>query len=126
MVAKEIYFSCVIRCKNIYVTGNVILRGNKFSGAMAYDYLEGLLTNGTLEFNLYEAIKINDYIFFNQAYAFLNAKGKVNELKVPKKYLLRTQDGNDFSIEFLNVINNPKKQREILEEIQFADRLRSI
>ena len=91
-----------------------------------YDYLEGLLTDGTLEFNLYEAIGINNTIFENPTYVFLNAEGYIEELEVPQKYQLKTQDGSDFSIEFLDIIKNPKKQKEILEEIQNAFTLRTI
>lgn len=85
MATEEFYFSCAIRFKNVFATGNVVFRDNEFSGAFAYDYLEGLLTDGTLEFNLYEAIGLNNTIF-----------------------------------------ENPKKQKEILEEIQNAFTLRTI
>lgn len=126
MATEEFYFSCAIRFKNVFATENVVFRDNEFSGAFAYDYLEGLLTDGTLEFNLYEAIGLNNTIFENPTYVFLNAEGYIEELEVPQKYQLKTQDGSDFSIEFLDIIKNPKKQKEILEEIQNAFTLRTI
>ena len=126
MATEEFYFSCAIRFKNVFATGNVVFRDNEFSGAFAYNYLEGLLTDGTLEFNLYEAIGLNNTIFENPTYVFLNAEGYIEELEVPQKYQLKTQDGSDFSIEFLDIIKNPKKQKEILEEIQNAFTLRTI
>lgn len=126
MATEEFYFSCAIRFKNVFATRNVVFKDNEFSGAFAYDYLEGLLTDGTLEFNLYEAIGINNTIFENPTYVFLNAEGYIEELEVPQKYQLKTQDGSDFSIEFLDIIKNPKKQKEILEEIQNAFTLRTI
>ena len=37
MATEEFYFSCAIRFKNVFATGNVVFRDNEFSGAFAYD-----------------------------------------------------------------------------------------
>ena len=38
-MAKELFFSVIVRTENIYGTGGVIFSANKFKGFIANDYL---------------------------------------------------------------------------------------
>lgn len=57
-MAKELFFSVIIRTENMYGTGGVMFSANKFKGFIANDYLEGSYNeeNGLLRFDLYEGI----------------------------------------------------------------------
>ena len=53
-MAKELFFSVIVRTENMYGTGGVMFSDNKFKGFIANDYLYGSYNeeNGLLRFDL--------------------------------------------------------------------------
>ena len=58
-MAKELFFSVIIRTENMYGTGGVMFSANKFKGFIANDYLEGSYNeeNGLLRFDLLRVLE---------------------------------------------------------------------
>ena len=92
---------------------------------MAYDYIQGSYNeNEILSFEISEGIGVSEYVYQNPVYTFIQAQAKIGGLELPGKYTLQEPIGNQLTIEFLQSIKDPTKQKEINEEIAKAKKFR--
>ena len=122
---RKIYYSIVVRHPKVCARGYVIFQDGNFEGVMAYDYIQGSYNeNGILSFEISEGIGVSEYVYQNPVYTFIQAQAKIGGLELPGKYTLQEPIGNQLTIEFLQSIKNPTKQKEIDEEIAKAKKFR--
>ena len=115
---RKIYYSIVVRHPKVCATGYVVFQDGNFEGVMAYDYIQGSYNeNEILSFEISEGIGVSEYVY-------QNPQAKIGGLELPGKYTLQEPIGNQLTIEFLQSIKDPTKQKEINEEIAKAKKFR--
>ena len=117
-MAKELFFSVIIRTENMYGTGGVMFSANKFKGFIANDYLEGSYNeeNGLLRFDLYEGIGATNELFENPQYVFKSAMVEIDELELPSAYFLQSTSNESITINIVERISDMKKIQYIKEQ----------
>lgn len=119
-MAKELFFSVIVRTENMYGTGGVMFSANKFKGFIANDYLEGNEENGLLRFDLYEGIGATHELFENPQYVFKSATVEIDELELPSAYFLQSTSNESITINFVERISDMKKIQYIKEQTDRA------
>ena len=121
-MAKELFFSVIIRTENMYGTGGVMFSANKFKGFIANDYLEGSYNeeNGLLRFDLYEGIGATNELFENPQYVFKSAMVEIDELELPSAYFLQSTSNESITINIVERISDMKKIQYIKEQTDRA------
>ena len=121
-MAKELFFSVIVRTENIYGTGGVMFSDNKFKGFIANDYLYGSYNeeNGLLRFDLYEGIGATNELFENPQYVFKSAEVKVEELELPCAFVLKDTLQEDVIIHIEKKISDMNKIKYIKEQTERA------
>ena len=121
-MAKELFFSVIVRTENIYGTGGVMFSDNKFKGFIANDYLEGSDNEekGLLRFDLYEGIGATHELFKNPQYVFKSATVEIDELELPCAYFLQSTSNESITINIVEKISDMKKIQYIKEQTDKA------
>ena len=121
-MAKELFFSVIVRTENMYGTGGVMFSANKFKGFIANDYLEGSYNeeNGLLRFDLYEGIGATNELFENPQYVFKSAMVEIDELELPCAFVLKDTLQEDVIIHIEKKISDMNKIKYIKEQTERA------
>lgn len=121
-MAKELFFSVIVRTENMYGTGGVMFSDNKFKGFIANNYLYGSYNeeNGLLRFDLYEGIGATNELFENPQYVFKSAMVEIDELELPSAYFLQSTSNESITINIVERISDMKKIQYIKEQTDRA------